>query len=59
MFGRFEIIIILKIVYDYRYATSFLLQRTGNAPFEVYYDAGRRGRSGDDCRQLYLACNEV
>jgi hypothetical protein len=41
------------------YATSFLLQRTGNAPFEVYYDAGRRGRSGDDCRQLYLACNEV
>lgn len=41
------------------YATSFLLQRTGSAPFEVYYDAGRRGRSGDDCRQLYLACNEV
>ncbi|XP_050433306.1 uncharacterized protein LOC126841091 isoform X2 [Adelges cooleyi] len=41
------------------YATSFLLQRAGTAPFEVYYDAGRRGRSGDDCRQLYLACNEV
>lgn len=36
-----------------------MLQRSGNAPFEVYYDAGRRGRSGDDCRQLYLTCNEV
>ncbi|XP_050542914.1 uncharacterized protein LOC126906377 isoform X1 [Daktulosphaira vitifoliae] len=41
------------------YATSYILQKTSNAPFEVYYDAGRRGRSGEDCRQLYLACNEV
>ncbi|XP_054257170.1 uncharacterized protein LOC128988186 isoform X1 [Macrosteles quadrilineatus] len=41
------------------YAASFLLQRTGEAPFDKFYEAGRRGRSGDDCRQLYLTCNEV
>lgn len=41
------------------YATSFLLQRTSLSPFDAFYEAGRRGRSGDDCRQLYLACNEV
>ncbi|KAL1131872.1 hypothetical protein AAG570_011483 [Ranatra chinensis] len=41
------------------YAASFMLQRTGLTPFEAYYDAGRRGRSGEDCQQLYLSCNEV
>ncbi|XP_046664619.1 uncharacterized protein LOC124357155 isoform X2 [Homalodisca vitripennis] len=41
------------------YAASFLLQRTSDSPFDSFYEAGRRGRSGDDCRQLYLTCNEV
>ncbi|GLH11716.1 Uncharacterized protein GBIM_16491 [Gryllus bimaculatus] len=42
------------------YATSFLLERTGGgAPFSQYYDASRRGRSGDDCRSAFLTCNEV
>ncbi|XP_030374723.1 uncharacterized protein LOC115624244 isoform X1 [Scaptodrosophila lebanonensis] len=41
------------------YATSYLLDRTSDSSFEHLYDAGRRGRSGFDCRQLYLECNEV
>ncbi|XP_073986182.1 uncharacterized protein isoform X2 [Rhodnius prolixus] len=41
------------------YVASFMLQRSGAAPFDSYYEAGRRGRSGDDCQQLYLSCNEV
>ncbi|XP_075233746.1 uncharacterized protein LOC142331609 [Lycorma delicatula] len=41
------------------YATSFLLEKTSSSPFDIFYEAGRRGRSGDDCQQLYLACNEV
>ncbi|XP_037954432.1 uncharacterized protein LOC119684459 isoform X2 [Teleopsis dalmanni] len=41
------------------YATSFLLDRTSDAQFEHIYEAGRRGRSGFDCNQLYLECNEV
>ncbi|XP_075145830.1 uncharacterized protein LOC142220531 isoform X2 [Haematobia irritans] len=42
------------------YATSYLLDRTnGGGNFEQMYDAGRRGRSGFDCSQLYLECNEV
>ncbi|XP_059218758.1 uncharacterized protein LOC106083276 [Stomoxys calcitrans] len=42
------------------YATSYFLDRTtGGGSFEQMYDAGRRGRSGFDCSQLYLECNEV
>ncbi|XP_073819564.1 uncharacterized protein isoform X2 [Musca autumnalis] len=41
------------------YATSYLLDRTSEGSFEQIYDAGRRGRSGFDCSQLYLECNEV
>lgn len=41
------------------YATSYVLGRSSNGSFENLYDAGRRGRSGFDCRQLYLECNEV
>ncbi|XP_032596623.1 uncharacterized protein LOC6568035 isoform X2 [Drosophila grimshawi] len=41
------------------YATSYMLGRSSNSSFEQLYDAGRRGRSGFDCRQLYLECNEV
>lgn len=41
------------------YATSFVLERTTSTAFETFYEAGRQGRSGVDCRQLYLECNEV
>jgi len=41
------------------YATSFMLERTTGNSFEAFYDAGRRGRSGENCRQIYLECNEV
>lgn len=41
------------------YATSFILERSTGSSFESFYDAGRRGRSGVDCRQIYLECNEV
>jgi len=44
------------------YATSFIIERTatsnGNS-FDLLYEAGRRGRSGDNCHQAYLECNEV
>ncbi|XP_017775508.1 PREDICTED: uncharacterized protein LOC108561902 isoform X2 [Nicrophorus vespilloides] len=42
------------------YATSFVLEKstTGNS-FDLLYEAGRRGRSGDNCHQAYLECNEV
>ncbi|XP_055388434.1 uncharacterized protein LOC129616998 [Condylostylus longicornis] len=41
------------------YATSFMLERQTNSKFENLYDAGRRGRSGVDCKSVYLECNEV
>ncbi|XP_017472397.1 PREDICTED: uncharacterized protein LOC108363523 [Rhagoletis zephyria] len=41
------------------YATSYFLDRTSDGHFEQLYDAGRRGRSGYDCQQLFLECNEV
>ncbi|XP_054725841.1 uncharacterized protein LOC129235822 isoform X2 [Anastrepha obliqua] len=41
------------------YATSYFLDRNSGGQFEHLYDAGRRGRSGYDCQQLFLECNEV
>ncbi|CAO1295066.1 unnamed protein product [Diamesa serratosioi] len=41
------------------YATSFLLERQTNKSFEMLLEAGRKGRSGVDCKQIYLDCNEV
>ncbi|XP_050078243.1 uncharacterized protein LOC126565138 isoform X2 [Anopheles maculipalpis] len=41
------------------YATSYILERQTGKSFESFYEAGRNGRSGFDCRQLYLECNEV
>lgn len=41
------------------YATSFLLERTTDSSFESFYEAGRQGRSGVDCKAVYLECNEV
>ncbi|XP_055598135.1 uncharacterized protein LOC129747803 isoform X2 [Uranotaenia lowii] len=41
------------------YATSYVLERQTAKSFETLYEAGRNGRLGLDCRQLYLECNEV
>lgn len=40
------------------YATSYVLERTTGSAFEKFYEAGRRGRSGENCREIYLECNE-
>lgn len=41
------------------YATSFILERQTGRSFETFYEAGRKGRSGMECKQLYLECNQV
>lgn len=41
------------------YATSFVLERQTGQAFELLYDAGRKGRSGVNCKQIYLECNTV
>ncbi|XP_034193392.1 uncharacterized protein LOC117610282 isoform X1 [Osmia lignaria lignaria] len=41
------------------YATSYLLQRQSGVGFEALYEAGRRGRTGEDCRTLFVDCNAV
>ncbi|XP_020300702.1 uncharacterized protein LOC109864160 [Pseudomyrmex gracilis] len=41
------------------YATSYLLQRQSGVGFEALYEAGRRGRTGEDCRTLFMDCNAV
>lgn len=41
------------------YATSFVLERQTGQQFEMLYEAGRKGRSGMDCKNLYLECNTV
>ncbi|XP_044020887.1 uncharacterized protein LOC122860896 isoform X1 [Aphidius gifuensis] len=41
------------------YATSYLLQRQSGIGFEALNEAGRSGRSGKDCRQLFTSCNAI
>ncbi|XP_066141032.1 uncharacterized protein [Euwallacea fornicatus] len=42
------------------YAASFMLDKSGGKTvFDLLYEAGRRGRSGDNCKMGYLQCNEV
>ncbi|KAL7033077.1 hypothetical protein ACKWTF_007480 [Chironomus riparius] len=41
------------------YAASFILERQTGRTFESLYDAGRKGRTGVDCKQIYLECNQV
>jgi hypothetical protein len=41
------------------YTTSYVLEKSSSTPFSKFYEAGRRGRSGDDCYTAYAACNEV
>ena len=53
------LIILFNNCIFYSYAASFVLERQSGGTFDDFYEAGRRGRSGVDCRQMYLQCNEV
>ncbi|XP_076670020.1 uncharacterized protein LOC143369672 [Andrena cerasifolii] len=41
------------------YATSYLIQRQSGVGFDALFEASRRGRSGEDCRTLFMDCNAV
>lgn len=41
------------------YGMCYMLERTTYTPFEIYCDAGRRGRVGEDCSQIFADCNEI
>ncbi|KAK3858478.1 hypothetical protein Pcinc_010568 [Petrolisthes cinctipes] len=41
------------------YGLSYLLERSTYTPFEIYNDAGRRGRLGEDCYQTFNECNDI
>ncbi|XP_076291217.1 uncharacterized protein LOC143214280 [Lasioglossum baleicum] len=41
------------------YTTSYILQRQSGVGLEALYEAGRRGRAGQDCRTLFMDCNAV
>lgn len=41
------------------YGLSYLLERSTYTPFEIYNDAGRRGRVGEDCFNMFPSCNEI
>jgi len=41
------------------YGMSYLLEQQTYVPFEIYNDAGRRGRIGDDCYEIFSECNEI
>ncbi|XP_056631985.1 uncharacterized protein LOC130442041 [Diorhabda sublineata] len=41
------------------YAISYVMEKSLGSSFDVFYEAGRRGRYGDNCREKYLECNEV
>ncbi|KAL3265977.1 hypothetical protein HHI36_010166 [Cryptolaemus montrouzieri] len=41
------------------YAASYMMDRSGSTEFSALYEAGRRGRQGDNCHQTYLECKEA
>ncbi|XP_047485665.1 uncharacterized protein LOC125036836 [Penaeus chinensis] len=41
------------------YGMSYLLERTTYTPFEIYNDAGRRGRVGENCKEIFSDCNDI
>lgn len=41
------------------YAMSYGLEHTTYTPFEIFNDAGRRGRVGEECHKIFSECNEV
>lgn len=41
------------------YGMSYLLERSTYTPFEIYNDAGRRGRIGENCQEIFSDCNDL
>ncbi|KAK8381527.1 hypothetical protein O3P69_018544 [Scylla paramamosain] len=41
------------------YGMSYLLERGTYTPFEIFNDAGRRGRVGENCKMVFSECNQV
>lgn len=41
------------------YGMCYMMERTTYTPFEIYCDAGRRGRIGEDCSAIFTECNEI
>jgi len=41
------------------YGMSYLLEHQTYTPFEIFNDAGRRGRVGETCDEIFAECNEL
>lgn len=41
------------------YAASYLLERSTFTPLDAFTQAGRQGRTGESCAQIYAQCNEL
>lgn len=41
------------------YAASYLLERSTFTPLDAFTQAGRQGRTGESCAQIYQQCNEL
>jgi len=41
------------------YAAGYFLEKTTYTPLDGYAQAGRQGRTGEDCAKIFSKCNEV
>lgn len=41
------------------YAASYLLERSTFTPLDAFTQAGRQGRTGESCAEIYQQCNEL
>jgi len=41
------------------YAAGYLLERSTYTPLDAFTNAGRQGRTGESCAQIYSQCNEL
>ncbi|XP_023214708.1 uncharacterized protein LOC111617661 [Centruroides sculpturatus] len=41
------------------YAVSYMLENQKLIPFQMNYNASRKGRSGEDCLSIFQSCNET
>ena len=57
-----QLLIYVYIYFDYSYATANLMYYTQSGTKDntkLYMEAARKGRSQQDCKQLYSMCNEI
>ena len=43
----------------FSYAASYLLEKSTFTPLDAYTQAGRQGRTGESCAQIYSQCTEL